>query len=199
MLVNSFTLQAHAVFPSAMRPYLLRLLLLVFLQAYFLTSYGQTSLSNTPPITIVPDPLYLVNSTIVVNGALGHIIPNDMDKMMIYRSGTAPELLNSLTSTGIIDMMLKKSSKAIKSKSFKQVARQQKVRGPFRVALNGQLLSAAQATTLRIAPAAIGQVQVTPATVADPAALLSITLAKYKPVPKQHPPGTIMIRGMAVQ
>ncbi|WBA40171.1 hypothetical protein [Hymenobacter canadensis] len=145
----------------------------------------------------MPDPIYLLNSSIVINGALEYIVPNDIDRVVIHKTDTAPEALHNLASTGIVDIALKKSSKSIKSKTFKQVARQQKVRGPFRVVLNGQLLSAAQATTLRIAPAAIGQVQVTPATADDPVALLSIKLSREKPI--QHPPGAIMIRGMAVQ
>jgi len=175
-----------------MRTYLLRLLLIAASYASSFLSYGQDSPSRKSPYQI-PDPIIIINSTIIANGFFDRLDPMDIKELFIYRESNTPSLLRNLTLAGV-GIVAITYDKPVVSHSFTGIARQQGVRGPFRVVLNGQTLDAAQVATLRIAPEAIGQVQVTRATSGTAEALMTIKLVEAKTDSQRHPPGTIMIR-----
>ncbi|PJJ61110.1 hypothetical protein [Hymenobacter chitinivorans] len=173
-----------------MQTYFLRLLFLTTLSLCSATAYGQET-ATSKALKQIPEPLFIINSTIIANGRITTIDPKDYKDIMVYRNPTAPEILKNVTSGGIIAITYEGP---IESKSFAQVARQHGVRGPVSIVLNGHKLSAEQAATLRIAPEAIDQVQVTRATADSAETTLAIQLTVLKSDSTKYPPGTIMIR-----
>ena len=153
----------------------------------FIPSHGQDT-TTQQALSQIPEPLYIINSTIIANGLVAEIDPKAIKSIVVYKESSIPEQYRDIAA-GIVAIAC---DGKIKSRSFAAIGRQYGARGPIRVVLNGRVLNAAQAATLRIAPQAVGQVQVTAATAAIPATTVAIRLAVAKPV--QHAPGSIMIR-----
>lgn len=153
----------------------------------------------------IPDPVYVLNSTIIINGVFHDFTTEDTRKIkqvMVYKAldnpGTqaaAPQLRN-LSPAGVIDITL---PKRVSSQSFaqlgKQLGKQLGVRGPLLFALNGHPLDAPTVAVLRIAPAAIGQLHIIRPTAKQPATLVDVWLvAPPKTDLSKYPTGTIFIR-----
>ncbi|MCB2377411.1 hypothetical protein LGH70_07455 [Hymenobacter sp. BT635] len=155
-----------------------------------ISSYGQAPATG-PARQPMPEPLYIINSTIIANGLVAEIDVQAIKNMVVYKGQSIPDELKNMTTTGIIAITY---AGRIKSKSFAALGRQYGVRGPRSVVLNGHKLSPEQASTLRLAPEAIGQVLVIPPTADTAETLLTIQLAVSKPASHQYPPGTIMLR-----
>ncbi|TGE18614.1 hypothetical protein [Hymenobacter elongatus] len=172
-----------------MQIYFLRLLFIATLCASSIISYGQAT-ATSQALKQIPEPLFIINSVIIANGRIATIDPKDYKDLVIYREQTAPDLLKNLAA-GIIAITY---DGQIESKSFAEIGRQHGVRGPLSVVLNGRKLSAEQVATLRIAPEAIGQVQVTRASNDSSETIVAIQLTVLKSNSKKHPAGTIMIR-----
>lgn len=92
---------------------------------------------------------------------------------------------------GVIDMLLKKSVR-VPSRSLASLKRQLHLTGPVRFAIDGRSLPD---ESLRVATSAIARLEVRPAEASGQPAELNILLTESPPI--IHPPGTIMIRGMA--
>ncbi|GGG37979.1 hypothetical protein [Hymenobacter glacieicola] len=173
-----------------MNQHLFRFLLLAGLTASAFRGHGHPPVAVSKARYAVAEPLYLLNSnSIMSSGFLPQLTPAAIAKVHIYKPNYVPPLLAGLDWAGIVAISY---PKPIASQSLAQISRRHGVRGPFRVVIDGRLLSAEQVATLRMVPEAIGQVRVTPATPAVPEAVVAITLTKAKPV--EHPPGTILIR-----
>jgi hypothetical protein len=170
---------------------LLRLLLIAALSFRFFTSYGQDA-ATSQALGHLPEPLFIINSTIIANGLVAQLDAKNFKHIVVYKEQTAttPTLLKNLA-TGIIAITY---DGKVESKSFAKIGRQYGVQGPLSVVLNGRKLSPEQVATLRIAPEAIGQVQVTRATPGTSETIVAIQLAESKPDSQGHAPGTIMIR-----
>lgn len=169
-----------------------RLVCLTGLCICTLASYGQITTSYERPKVQIPDPLCVINSTVIINGLIANFNPKDIESIELYKGKGEPPQLQSLGSAGIIDI---KCSKRIKSESFAQVGRRLGLRGQLQFAINGYTISPAALTVLRIAPEAIGQIHITQPTPDSPAARVDIWLVlDKKPDTSKNPPGTIMIR-----
>ena len=160
----------------------------------------QTTSYSRPPATI-PDPVYVLNSTIIINGMLADFTDEDarqIKQIMIYKGLNSPEAqaaapqLSNLSPAGVVDII---SSKRVRSQSFSQLGRQLGVHGPLVFALNGHLLDQSTVATLRIVPAAIGQIHIVRPTPEQPATRVDIWLVlPPKTDSSRYPPGTIFIR-----
>ncbi|MDU0369815.1 hypothetical protein ACFPAF_05365 [Hymenobacter endophyticus] len=165
-------------------------LLFVGLTACAGLGYGQDSTSVQHSRHQIIEPLYVLNSTVIMgSGFFARMNSHEILRIVIYKGEGIPRALIGLTSGHIVSTDYKKR---VPSQSFAQIARQQSVQRPFRVVINGRPLSAEQVSDLRIALGAIGQVCVTPATLEAPEAVIALELAKAKSV--KHPPGSIFIR-----
>lgn len=168
-----------------MSTHLLRFFLLAALIVRFNASYGQNKNK------LIKEPLYIVNSNIIYNGLVSNLGPADIKNVSVYKGNKIPKVLDGISDTGVIQI---ETDKDFKSISFIDLAHQHGMQGPFRVVIDGHTLDAAQTSALRIAPEAIGQVQVAPATATTPEAVLIVQLAKPKEDSQKTAPGTIMLR-----
>lgn len=178
----------------------LRLLCLLALCSVTLVSQAQETTSYSRPLGPIPDPVYVLNSTIIINGVLADFTVQDtkeIKKIVVYK-GTdtpsaqdrAPQLKN--LGVGVIDIT---SSKRVRSQSFAQLGRQLGLRGPLTFALNGHPLDAQTVAALRIAPAAVGQLHIVQPTSGLPETRVDIWLvAPPKTDYSKYPPGTVFIR-----
>ena len=173
-----------------MRNYLLQLLFSVILNACFTTSYGQ-DLISAKPVNKVPEPFYILNSNIIVNGLVLSLDPKKISEVIIYRDKDAPDLLRNLASTNIVAMTY---DGQISSKSFAEVGNELNLHSPFSFVIDGHKLNDAQMSTLRIVPEAIGQLKVIQATSNNQETTVNIQLVIPKKKSQKNPPGTIMIR-----
>lgn len=157
--------------------------------------------SYTRPQVPFPDPVYVLNSTVIINGLLPEFTQDEtkkIKKVMVYKGlnspptqETVPYLLH-LSPTGVIDIT---SSKRVRSKSFAQVGRQLGLRAPLQFALNGHPLDPQTVATLRIAPEAIGQLHILLPAPEQPITRVDIWLVlPSKTDPSKHAPGTIFVR-----
>jgi len=176
--------------------YWLRLLCLFGLCVSTLTSQAQETTSYSRPQVQFPDPVYVLNSTVIINGVFAKLEPQEIKKVMVYRPGTpdtqaaAPHLNN--LGVAVIDII---SPKHVRSQSFSQLGRQLGLKGPLTFALNGHSLDPQAVAALRIAPAAIGQIHILRPTTEQPETRVDIWLVPPpKPDPSKYPPGTIFIR-----
>lgn len=140
-----------------------------------------------------PQPMFLLNSHIIIVNELSLINPQDIGKLYVYKSLDMPARWRSLGEHGIIDITLKAGVKLkIKSKSLAAIRRQAKVSGLVSFELDGKPI---EDNSLRVAAAAIAELEVLHH---DAATVVNIRLVPPKPAPPRHdPPGTIYIRGMA--
>ena len=146
------------------------------------------------PFVSVPEPLYVFNSSVIVGGnVLSGINPRDIKELTIYKGPIdAPWRWRGLAARGIIDFHIPTK---VKSKTFAQLGRWLKLTGPVSYLVNG--LPVAE-PNLRIAPAAIAEIQITRGTTTS-GTVVNIRTAGLKPIPSEAPPGTIWIRGTAAR
>ena len=148
--------------------------------------------SRTSPYAI--EPLYLVNSKIIVNGILGGIYPQDIKSVMVYKGDDTPASWRLTPNGGVIDLHLKKSVR-MPSRSLASLKRQAHLTGPVRFAVDGRPLPDA---TLRVATRGIERLEAQSARPDGSPAELNILLTRSSPI--NHPPGKtrrIMLRGPA--
>jgi hypothetical protein len=129
---------------------------------------------------------------------LGAINPQQIARIEVYKQGQGPAQWQSLTTPGILSITLKAKPRVkLKAKSLSAIKRRLKLHGPVRFELNGVAI---QDESLQIVTEAVAGFDVTRATPATAAKIVvNIRLMPYKPKPIVHPPGTIMIRGLAQQ
>lgn len=164
-------------------------------------SYAQETTSYSRPQVPIPDPIYVLNSTIIINGVIADFTAQDtkeIKKIMVYKGAdtpsaqyiAAPHLKN--LGVGVLDIT---SSKQVPSQSFAELGRQLGLHGPLVFALNGHTLDAQAVTALRIAPAAIGQLHIVQPTAELPETRIDIWLvAPPKTDYSKYPPGTVFVR-----
>jgi hypothetical protein len=147
-----------------------------------------TPTAEQPSRTVQPQPVFLINSNLIVGSGLGKINPQDIADIIVYKDPKVPAKWRSLTANGIIAITLKLDVKALpKSKSLVEISESMKLRGPVTYQLEGLPL---EDLTLRIATADIAQLDTQPTASGT---VVNIRLAV--PPPVVHPPGTILIRG----
>ncbi len=166
-----------------------------------LGSYAQETTSYSRPQVPIPDPIIVLNSTIIINGVIADFTAQDtkeITKVMVYRGADTPSAeyraapyLKNL-GVGVLDIT---SSKQVPSQSFAELGRQLGLHGPLAFALNGHTLDAQAVAALRIAPAAIGQLHIMQPTTELPETRVDIWLVlPPKPDYSKYPPGTAFIR-----
>lgn len=135
-----------------------------------------------------PEPVYLINSRLIVGNHLSKINPQDIADLQVYKGPPAPAKWLSLNPNGIIAITLKPHAKPkLKATSLAAIRRGLKLRGPVSYQLEGLPI---EDLALRVATADITRLD----TVPTPSGMVvNIHLATMPPV--VHPPGTIMIRG----
>ena len=146
--------------------------------------------SDQPPRSIRPQPVYLINFHVIVGGGLGKLNPQGIADFQVYRGNSArvPTNWRSLTTNGIIAITLKPHRKPkFKAESLAAIGRGLKLRGPVSYQLDGLPL---EDLTLRVATADIARLDAQPTASGT---VVNIHLAV--PPPAVHPPGTIIIRG----
>ena len=178
----------------------LRLLCFLALCSGTLVSHAQETTSYSRPQVPIPDPVYVLNSTIIINGVIADFTAQEakeVQKVVVYKGvdtpdsqDIAPQLKN--LGVGVLDIT---SSKRVRSRSFAQLGRQLGLRGPLAFALNGHPLDAQAVAVLRIAPAAIGQLHIVQPTPELPETRVDVWLVDPpKTDYSKYPPGTIFIR-----
>lgn len=136
-----------------------------------------------------PGPVIIVNKQYL--GLLTQLNPQDITDIYIYRESNAPLQWRSLASRGIVSVTLKPTAPKIQAKSLAAIRRRLHLRGPVEFLFDG--LPVAD-PTLRVVSSAIAGLDVAPL-----AGKTVVTIRLVQPVPVVHPPGTIMIRGVASQ
>jgi hypothetical protein len=146
--------------------------------------------ADQPSRPVQPQPVFLVDSHVIMGRGLAQINPQDIADIYVYKGSNVPGKWLSMTANGVIAITLKPHVKPkLKSKSLAALGRQLKLRGPVTYQLEGLPIDD---QTLRVATADIAQLD-TQQTAAG--TVVNIHLAV--PPPVTHPPGTILIRGVA--
>lgn len=156
---------------------------------------------------VIPEAVVILNGHYLTStNALGAVNPQQIDKVEIYRAGSGPVQWRSLTTPGIISLTLKtKPRLKVKARSLAAIKRGLGLHGPVRFEFNGAPI---QDESLQIVTSAIAGLDVTqPATGTADKTVVNIRSMPFKPAgpqsvpaqPEVHPPGTIMIRGLAQQ
>jgi hypothetical protein len=144
--------------------------------------------AEQPSRTVQPQPVFLINSSLIVGSGLGKINPQDIANIIVYKGPEAPAKWRSLTANGIIAITLKPDVKALpKSQSLVEIGKSMKLRGPIIYQLEGLPIDD---QTLRVATADIARLDTQPTASGT---VVNIHLAV--PPPVVHPPGTILLRG----
>jgi hypothetical protein len=142
--------------------------------------------------------LYILNSTIVIDPRFRNIMPNDIEKLTVYKDSGVPWQWRSLTAHGILDITLKDKSKArVKTKTLAEIGKWMEISGPVSYSINGMPV---RESDLRIATESIGEVKVTRPTPTAPTTLVDVQIVRYTPTPPAPDPSgkpRIMIRGTA--
>jgi hypothetical protein len=143
------------------------------------------------PVRIVrPQPVFLLNSRIIVGSGLAKVSPQDIASVYVHKGYDAPAKWRSLTPNGIIDITLKPGAKyRLETKSLAAIARKLKLRGAITYQLEGLAL---EDLTLHVATADIAGVETQ-----QTASGTVVNIHLLVPPPAVHPPGTILIRGVA--
>ncbi|OUJ76273.1 hypothetical protein [Hymenobacter crusticola] len=150
--------------------------------------------SGVAQVTIArPQPLYLLEGELIIAPDFSGIQPNDIEKLMVYRGKDAPRQWRNLATNGIIDITLKQKKK-LKSRSLADLGKELGLSGPITYKLNDMPVAD---PSLRIAVEAIGETKVTRTDAVGGTTVVAISVRLPKPSPP-HPPGTIMLRGMAL-
>lgn len=160
---------------------------------------GATKLA-APPTTVRqvalarPQPLFLLNSEVIIAPDLAGLQPTEIKNVTVYKGQDAPAQWRDLVTFGIIDITSKQKIK-FKSRTLAAIGKDLGLSGPMRYTINAMPVADA---SLRIALDAIGEIKITRATPEAPAATVAISIRLPKPgPPRQDPPGTIYIRGVA--
>ncbi|UOG75196.1 hypothetical protein MTX78_01025 [Hymenobacter tibetensis] len=155
--------------------------------------------ASTPPATVTrvampqAQPLYLLNSEIIIAPDLSGLQPSGIKAITLYKGQDAPTAQwLGLVTHGIVDVEPKQKFK-IKSRSLSDVGKTLDVQGPVRYTINAMPVADAN---LLIALDAIGEIKITRATPETPTTTVAISIRPPKPSPPP-PPGTIYIRGLA--
>lgn len=144
--------------------------------------------AEQPSRAVRPQPVFLINSNLIVGGGLVKINPQDIADIIVYKDPKVPAKWRSLTANGIIAITLKPDVKALpKSKSLPEIGESMKLRGPITYQLEGLPIDD---QALRVATADIAQLDTQQTATGT---VVNIHLAV--PPPVVHPPGTILIRG----
>jgi hypothetical protein len=159
--------------------------------------FGTSSQRFARPTTIVldqpsrgtrPQPVFLLNSRIIVGGDLAKVNPQDIADIYVYRDANVPAKWRSLAANGILTITLKPHTKPeLKTKSLAAIGRELRLRGVVTYQLEG---SPIDDLSLRVATADIASLDTQPT---DNGTVVNIHLVV--PPPVVHPPGTILIRG----
>jgi hypothetical protein len=165
--------------------------------------------ATTPPQrqSAISDPVYLINGHYIGgSGVLSTINPQEIDKIEVYKQGDGPAQWCSLTASGIVSLTLKAKPKLkLKARSLAAIKRGLGLHGPVRFEFNGAPI---QDESLQIVTSAIAGLDVTqPALGTADKTVVNIRSTAFKPAgpqavpaqPEIHPPGTIIIRGLARQ
>jgi hypothetical protein len=164
-----------------------------------LVGHAQVTTTYSRPPGPMVDPVFVLNSRVIVNGVIAEYTGKDIRAVMVYKRGADslyqapfPAQLRSISAAGVIDIA---SAKRVRSRSFPQLGRQLGVWGPVVFALNGHPLDPPAVAALRVAPAAIGQIHLVRPTVDAPRTRIDVWLVlPPKPDTSKYPPGTIFLR-----
>jgi hypothetical protein len=153
--------------------------------------------ATAPPATVTrvavsrPQPLFLLNSEVII--ASDGIQPAQIKTVMVYKGQDAPAQWRELVTYGIINITSKQKIK-VKSSTLAAVGKKMGVSGPVRYTINTMPVANAD---LRIALDALGEIKITRAP-ESVVTTVAIGVRAPKPsTPRQDPPGTIYIRGLA--
>lgn len=155
-----------------------------------------------PPEASKPESLLLLNTSMIINSEVLSSICGrtsrckNIKRGKVYQPTTVPRQWRSLAANDIVDVIVKKKAVAgVSSKTLAEIGEELKLSGAVSYAIDAMPVADA---SLRIATAAIGEIQVTPATAATPAALVTICIAHPAPAaPRNVPPGPLRVRGAA--
>ncbi|NML65954.1 hypothetical protein HHL22_12135 [Hymenobacter sp. RP-2-7] len=142
-------------------------------------------------------PLCIINGRYLTSmSVLNAINPQQITKLDIYKQGSGPMQWRSLTAAGLVSLALKTKPRIkLQARSLAAIKRGLKLRGPVRFELNGAPI---QDESLQLVADAIAGFDITRAAPQTAAAtVVNIRLVPYTSQPTVHPPGTIMIRGLA--
>jgi hypothetical protein len=156
---------------------------------------GITAAPHSPSAarSMWPQPVYLVNSHIIVNSSAS-IKPNDIADIHVYKGASVPAQWQTLATNGLLDITLKRGVKLkLKTKSLAAIRRQAQSTGPVSCKLNGLPIND---NTLRVATTGIEGLDLQRD---ETKTVINIRLADQPSAPSSYPPGTIMIRGIAQQ
>lgn len=143
---------------------------------------------DRPSRAVQPQPVFLLNSRLIIGGGLGQLNPTDIADIKVYKGSDAPAKWRSLTTNGIIAITLKSHTKPkFKTKSLVAIGRELKLRGTIAYQLEGLPI---EDLNLRVAAADIARLDTQQTATGT---VVNIHLAV--PPPVVHPPGTILIRG----
>ncbi|RSK48316.1 hypothetical protein [Hymenobacter rigui] len=140
------------------------------------------------------EPIFLLNSTTIINGLVADFNPADIQQVLVYQPSlrSATDSLPSWQATLGTGVIVIESKRQIPAETFLAIGQRLQPAGPLQFALNGHWLSAEATARLRVASGAIAQLYVTYPTASQPATLVDVRL---KQMPKkEHPPGSIFIR-----
>ncbi|TGE04120.1 hypothetical protein [Hymenobacter fodinae] len=176
----------------------IRLFCLMALGCIALPGHAQETASYSRPQVQISEPVYVLNSSIIINGLLQNINPQHIKSIEVYKDPGNSEAqagashLKNLSRFGVINITY---PKRVRSRTFAQVGRRLGLRGPLIFALNGHTLSTEDAAALRIAPVAIGQLHIQKPTPEAPETRVDIWLT-LPPNSSHSPrsPGTILLR-----
>jgi hypothetical protein len=143
---------------------------------------------DQPSRTVRPQPVFLINSHVIVGSGLAKVNPQDIADITVYKGFEAPAKWRSLTENGILAITLKPHVKpALKTESLAKIGKRLKLRGPITYQLEGLPL---EDLTLRVATADIARLDTQQTGIST-----VVNIHLVVPPPVVHPPGTIMIRG----
>lgn len=155
-------------------------------------AYAQQPQSYTQPQA---EPVYLLNSTTIINGALADFAPSDIQGIEVYKLSMRTNDSIPLpwqTSIGTAGVLIIKSTRRVPAKSLSQLGRRLKLSGPLQFAIDGHWLNAEATSKLHITPAAIAQLHIILPADSQSATVVDIWLKRMPK--KEHPPGSIFIR-----
>jgi hypothetical protein len=137
-----------------------------------------------------------LDSEVIIAPDLAGFQPTEIKKMMVYKGHDAPTQWRDLATFGIIDITLKHKIK-VKSRTLMAISKDLGLLAPVRYTINAMPVANAN---LRIALDAIGEIKITRPTAESAVTTVAISVRPPKPgPPRQDPPGTIYIRGLAAQ
>jgi hypothetical protein len=140
-----------------------------------------------------PQPLFLLNSEVIIAPDFSGLQPADIKTLMVYKGQDAPAQWRELVTNGVIDVTPRQKIK-LRSRTLVAVGKGLGLSGPVHYFVNAMPVKDG---SLRIALEAIGEIKVMRATPETPA-ILAISVRPPKPSPpRQDPPGTIYLRGVA--